>query len=73
MVKEEKYNCLACINGFLKFPALKLYNSANATNLKRFLNKYIAIQGYLDFYERIRLDAKQETKSNNFAIETLSK
>ena len=36
---------LACIDRFSKFPTLKLYNNANATNIEHFLTKYIAIQG----------------------------
>ena len=34
---------LACIDRFSKFPSLKLYNNANATNIERFLNKYMSI------------------------------
>ena len=36
---------LAWIDRFSKFPTLKLYNNANATNIEHFLTKYIAIQG----------------------------
>ena len=36
---------LACIDRFSKFPTLKLYNNANATNIEHFLTKYIGIQG----------------------------
>ena len=35
---------LACIDRFSKFPTLKQYNKANATNIEHFLTKYIAIQ-----------------------------
>ena len=36
---------LACIDRFSKFPTLKLFNKANATNIEHFLTEYIAIQG----------------------------
>ena len=36
---------LACIDRFSKFPSLKLYNNANATNVEHFLNKYMSIHG----------------------------
>ena len=43
--KGREIYFLACIDRFSKFPSLKLYNNANATNVEHFLNKYMSIHG----------------------------
>ena len=43
--QEREVYFLACIDRFSKFPTLKLFNNANATNIEHFLTKYIANQG----------------------------
>ena len=52
---------LACIDRFSKFPSLKLYNNANATNVEHFLNKYMSIHGVP---RSIRMDQARCQKSN---------
>ena len=52
---------LACIDRFSKFPSLKLYSNANATNVEHFLNKYMSIHGVP---RSIRMDQARCQKGN---------
>ena len=52
---------LACIDGFSKFPTLKLVANANGPNIEKFLNKYKAQHGVP---RNIRLDQARCLKGN---------
>ena len=51
---------LACIDRFSRFPTLKLYSNANATNIEHVSTKYMLYKGYTDPCEWTRLNVKRE-------------